>query len=88
MLAPHEYRDKTQGCARLLIFFRTFFAAFVSNRTFAFRYQVMETSRLSARQLLRHTCLLALIAAPLAATAAPSTDPLFTLGLQGAYDKF
>jgi len=88
MLAPHEYRDKTQGCALLLIFFRTFFAAFVSNRTFAFRYQVMETSRMSARQLLRHTCLLALIAAPLAATAAPSTDPLFTLGLQGAYDKF
>ncbi|MFP3446653.1 outer membrane beta-barrel protein [Pseudomonas sp. SIMBA_067] len=41
-----------------------------------------------ARHLLRHTCLLALIAAPLAATAAPSTDPLFTIGLQGAYDKF
>lgn len=88
MLACHEYADKTQGCVFLLIFFRTFRVAFVSNRTFVFRYQVMETLRMPARHLLRHTCLLALIAAPLAATAAPSTDPLFTIGLQGAYDKF
>lgn len=38
--------------------------------------------------LLRHSCLLALLGAPLAASAAPSTDPLFTLGLMGSYDKF
>ena len=43
---------------------------------------------MSTRNLLRHSCLLALIAAPLAASAAPSTDPLFTFGLLGSYDKF
>lgn len=40
------------------------------------------------RNLLRHTCILALLGTPLAAMAAPSTDPLFTFGLQGSYDKF
>lgn len=40
------------------------------------------------RKLLAPTCILALLAAPLAAVAAPSTDPLFTLGLLGSYDKF
>lgn len=40
------------------------------------------------RKLLAPTCVLALLAAPLAAVAAPSTDPLFTLGLLGSYDKF
>jgi len=40
------------------------------------------------RYLLRHTCILALMGSPLVATAAPSTDPLFTLGLVGAYDEF
>ena len=40
------------------------------------------------RNLLRHTCILALLGSPLAAMAAPSTDPLFTFGLQGSYDKF
>jgi len=40
------------------------------------------------RNLLAPTCILALLGAPLAAVAAPSTDPLFTLGLSGSYDKF
>ena len=39
-------------------------------------------------KLLRHTCALALISAPLAAMAAPSTDPLFTIGLLGSYSDF
>ena len=39
-------------------------------------------------KLLRHTCVLALISAPLAAMAAPSTDPLFTIGLLGSYSDF
>ncbi|QCI12037.1 hypothetical protein E6B08_12010 [Pseudomonas putida] len=43
---------------------------------------------MSARNLLRHTCLFALLGSPLLATAAPSTDPLFSVGLLGAYDKF
>ncbi|MFV3405373.1 MULTISPECIES: outer membrane beta-barrel protein [Pseudomonas] len=43
---------------------------------------------MSTRNLLPHACLLALIATPLAASAAPSTDPLFTFGLLGAYDSF
>ncbi|MBD8495449.1 outer membrane beta-barrel protein [Pseudomonas syringae] len=43
---------------------------------------------MSTRKLLRHTCILALLGAPLAAVAAPSTDPLFTFGLLGSYDKF
>ncbi|MGE8410588.1 MAG: outer membrane beta-barrel protein [Pseudomonas sp.] len=40
------------------------------------------------RKLLAPTCILALLGAPLAAVAAPSTDPLFTFGLLGSYDKF
>ncbi|WP_369986982.1 outer membrane beta-barrel protein [Pseudomonas xanthosomatis] len=40
------------------------------------------------RNPLRHACLLALLGAPLAASAAPSTDPLFTFGLLGSYDSF
>nr|WP_314617935.1 hypothetical protein [uncultured Pseudomonas sp.] len=40
------------------------------------------------RNLLRHTCILALMGAPLAATAAPSTEPRFVVGLIGAYDEF
>ena len=40
------------------------------------------------RNLLAPACILALLGAPLAAVAAPSTDPLFTLGLTGSYDKF
>ncbi|MBF8781906.1 outer membrane beta-barrel protein [Pseudomonas fulva] len=43
---------------------------------------------MSSRKLLRHTCLLALLGTPLATMAAPSTDPLFTFGLLGSYDKF
>ena len=43
---------------------------------------------MSTRNLLRHSCLLALLGAPLAASAAPSTDPLFTFGVLGSYDKF
>ena len=39
-------------------------------------------------KLLRHTCALALFGAPLAVMAAPSTDPLFTVGLLGSYTKF
>lgn len=39
-------------------------------------------------KLLRHSCILALISAPLAATAATSTEPLFTFGLLGSYDNF
>ncbi|MDF0732097.1 outer membrane beta-barrel protein [Pseudomonas entomophila] len=39
-------------------------------------------------KLLRHTCALALLGAPLAVKAAPSTEPLFTFGLLGAYDTF
>ncbi|MBJ9973976.1 outer membrane beta-barrel protein [Pseudomonas sp. S75] len=39
-------------------------------------------------KLLRHACALALVGAPLAAMAAPSTDPLFTFGLLGSYNKF
>ncbi|KAF1053014.1 MAG: hypothetical protein GAK43_01634 [Stenotrophomonas maltophilia] len=39
-------------------------------------------------KLLRHTCALTLLGAPLAVMAAPSTDPLFTFGVQGSYDKF
>ncbi|MBV4531042.1 porin family protein [Pseudomonas sp. SWRI107] len=39
------------------------------------------------RNPLRHACLLALLGAPLAASAAP-TDPLFTFGLLGSYDTF
>jgi len=40
------------------------------------------------RHLLAPTCILALLGVPLAAVAAPSTDPLFTLGLSGSYDTF
>jgi len=40
------------------------------------------------RKLMRHTCILALMGAPLAANAAPNTDPLFVIGLIGAYDEF
>lgn len=43
---------------------------------------------MSARNLLRQTCLFAVLGSPLLATAAPSTDPLFSVGLLGAYDKF
>ncbi|GAB7529015.1 hypothetical protein PS3A_14240 [Pseudomonas sp. 3A(2025)] len=43
---------------------------------------------MSTRNLLRHTCILALLGTPLAAVAAPSTDPLFTFGVLGSYDKF
>lgn len=43
---------------------------------------------MSTRTLLRHTCILALLGTPLAAVAAPSTDPLFTFGVLGSYDKF
>lgn len=43
---------------------------------------------MSTRNLLRHSYLLALLGAPLAASAAPSTDPLFTFGVLGSYDKF
>lgn len=39
-------------------------------------------------KLLRHTCALALLSAPLAVMAAPSTDPLFTIGLLGSYSNF
>ena len=39
-------------------------------------------------KLLRHACALALFSAPPAVMAAPSTDPLFTIGLQGSYSKF
>ena len=39
-------------------------------------------------KLLRHTCALALFGAPLAVMAAPSTDPLFTIGLLGSYTDF
>ena len=39
-------------------------------------------------KLLRHTCALALLGAPLAVMAAPSTDPLFTIGLLGSYTDF
>ena len=39
-------------------------------------------------KLLRHTCALALFSAPLAVMAAPSTDPLFTIGLLGSYSTF
>ena len=38
-------------------------------------------------KLLRHTCALALSSAPLAVMAAPSTDPLFTIGLLGSYSE-
>ena len=41
-----------------------------------------------SHNLLRHTCLLALMGSPLAASAAPSTEPLFTVGILGAYDEF
>lgn len=41
-----------------------------------------------SHNLLRHTCLLALMGCPLAVTAAPSTEPLFTVGILGAYDEF
>ncbi|WDY59360.1 outer membrane beta-barrel protein [Pseudomonas sp. PSKL.D1] len=40
------------------------------------------------RNLLRHTCLLALMGAPFAANAAPSTEPRFVIGALGAYDEF
>ena len=39
-------------------------------------------------KLLRHTCALALFSAPMAVMAAPSTDPLFTIGLLGSYSDF
>ena len=39
-------------------------------------------------KMLRHACALALLGSPLAAMAAPSTDPLFTFGLLGSYDNF
>jgi len=41
-----------------------------------------------ARNLLRHAGLLALVSSPILAHAAPSTDPLFSVGLLGAYNKF
>ncbi|MGN8258600.1 outer membrane beta-barrel protein [Pseudomonas sp. SMSB3] len=41
-----------------------------------------------ARNLLRHAGLLALVSSPILAQAAPSTDPLFSVGLLGAYNKF
>ncbi|WP_313455455.1 outer membrane beta-barrel protein [Pseudomonas sp.] len=41
-----------------------------------------------ARTLLRHAGLLALVSSPILAHAAPSTDPLFSVGLLGAYNKF
>ncbi|WP_313432442.1 outer membrane beta-barrel protein [Pseudomonas sp.] len=40
------------------------------------------------RNLLRQSCLLALLGSPLLASAAPSTEPLFSVGLLGAYNKF
>jgi len=38
--------------------------------------------------MLHRTCILAMMATPLAATAAPSTEPRFVVGLVGAYDEF
>ncbi|MGF6591902.1 outer membrane beta-barrel protein [Pseudomonas sp. 2835] len=38
--------------------------------------------------LLRKTCALALLAAPLSAFAAPDTGPISTFGLSGSYNKF
>jgi len=43
---------------------------------------------MATRNLLRNTCILALACAPLSAFAAPDTNPIFTLGLQGSYNKF
>ncbi|WP_060510956.1 outer membrane beta-barrel protein [Pseudomonas sp. NBRC 111124] len=40
------------------------------------------------RNLLRQSCLLALLGSPLLASAAPSTEPLFSVGLLGAYNTF
>ena len=40
------------------------------------------------KKLLRHSCALALFSAPLAVMAAPSTDPLFNVGLLGSYTDF
>ncbi|MFJ4066628.1 hypothetical protein ACIPW4_15235 [Pseudomonas sp. NPDC089996] len=39
-------------------------------------------------KMLHRTCILAMMATPLAATAAPSTEPRFVVGLIGAYDEF
>ncbi|MFJ4353854.1 outer membrane beta-barrel protein [Pseudomonas sp. NPDC089428] len=39
-------------------------------------------------KMLHRTCILAMMATPLAATAAPSTEPRFVVGLVGAYDDF
>lgn len=43
---------------------------------------------MATRNLLRNTCILALAGAPLSAFAAPPTDPIFTVGLQGSYNEF
>ncbi|HKS14332.1 MAG TPA: outer membrane beta-barrel protein [Pseudomonas sp.] len=43
---------------------------------------------MATRNLLRNTCILGLACAPLSAFAAPPTDPIFTLGLQGSYNEF
>ncbi|HKS13592.1 MAG TPA: hypothetical protein VJS90_11215, partial [Pseudomonas sp.] len=43
---------------------------------------------MTTRNLLRNTCILALICAPASAFAAPDTGPVFTLGGLGSYDKF
>lgn len=40
---------------------------------------------MSTRNLLRHSCVLALLGTPLFAAAAPVTDPQFTFGVLGSY---
>ncbi|WP_028694071.1 outer membrane beta-barrel protein [Pseudomonas cremoricolorata] len=43
---------------------------------------------MSRRTLFRHSCALALLSAPVFASAAPVTDPQFTFGLLGSYNDF